>query len=87
MTEVTVRPAVSADVAAVVDLWAVAAGPTSLPGDESAVSLLLERDPEALLVAETDGVVVGTLIVGVAFWRGSGFELDEQDLRWYRPIA
>jgi predicted MFS family arabinose efflux permease len=36
---------------------------------------LLNADPEALLVAEVDGVVVGSLIAAWDGWRGSFYRL------------
>ena len=65
----TVRAGTAADVDAVLDLWATSAGPTRLPSDSGAVLRLLERDSRALLVAENDGAVVGTLILGWDGWR------------------
>ena len=59
----TIRPAGVADLPAVLDLWSRArsSGATT-PDDERVLHQLLDRDPEALLVAERDGVIVGTLI-------------------------
>ena len=65
----TVRSGTADDAEAVVELWATSAGPTRLPSDPGAVARLLERDPEALLVAESDGAVVGSLILGWDGWR------------------
>lgn len=64
-----VRSASAGDIDAVLGVWAVASGPTRLQNDHGVVTRLLGRDPEALLVAEDDGVVVGTLIVGWDGWR------------------
>src|SRR4051794_30184634 len=66
---VDVRMAVGGDVEQVVSLWAYAAGPTRIAGDAGAVIRLLARDPEALLVAEARGRIVGTLVVGWDGWR------------------
>jgi ribosomal protein S18 acetylase RimI-like enzyme len=43
--------------------------------DAVAVLALLARDPEALLIAEAEGEVVGTLIAGWDGWRGSFYRL------------
>jgi ribosomal protein S18 acetylase RimI-like enzyme len=64
-----VRTASAADIDAVLDLWAVASGPTRLANDRAVVERLLGRDPESLLVAEDGGAVVGSLIVGWDGWR------------------
>jgi ribosomal protein S18 acetylase RimI-like enzyme len=64
-----------ADVEAVLDFWQRAeASPVST---ESAADVegLLERDPEALLIAEADGAIVGTLVVGWDGWRATFYRL------------
>jgi ribosomal protein S18 acetylase RimI-like enzyme len=69
MTNTVVRAGVPDDIDAVLALWDRAAGPTSLPGTAASVALLLERDPGALIVADHDGAIVGSLIVGFDGWR------------------
>ena len=64
-----IRPALPADLDAVVDLWSREGGPTSMPCGHREVAALLDRDPDALLVAVTDGTAIGTLIVGWDGWR------------------
>jgi ribosomal protein S18 acetylase RimI-like enzyme len=66
---VTIRHGRIGDVAAVVDLWNRAGGPTRQAGQRDEAEALLRRDPEALLVAEEGGRIVGTLIVGWDGWR------------------
>lgn len=66
---VVIRIGRCADADAVIGFWADFAGPTRLPSDVAAVTGLLEHDPEALLVAEDDGRIVGTLVVGWDGWR------------------
>jgi ribosomal protein S18 acetylase RimI-like enzyme len=60
----------------VLDLWA-AAGSVPTVGDDSPDGLtrLLGTDPQALLVAEVDGVLVGSLIAAWDGWRGSFYRL------------
>jgi ribosomal protein S18 acetylase RimI-like enzyme len=66
----TLRPAVDRDIDAVLDLWRDAAENASRPPDRrAAVVALIERDPEALIVAERDGVLVGSVIAGFDGWR------------------
>ena len=65
----TIRSGTRADLDEVVDLWHHAAGPSRHPGGQAEAEILLRRDPEALLVAVTDGRLVGTLIVGWDGWR------------------
>jgi ribosomal protein S18 acetylase RimI-like enzyme len=65
----TVRSALSADLPEVLALWERAAGPTRHAGGRSEAERLLERDPGALLVAEANGRITGTLVVGWDGWR------------------
>lgn len=65
-----IRTAVAEDIPAVLALWDTAGPPSkSLPDTPDGVLRLLERDPEALLVAEEDGEIVGTAIVTFDGWR------------------
>jgi ribosomal protein S18 acetylase RimI-like enzyme len=63
------------DVEAVLDFWRRAeASPSSTESAED-VHGLLERDPDALIVAELDGEIVGTLIAGWDGWRATFYRL------------
>jgi ribosomal protein S18 acetylase RimI-like enzyme len=63
------------DVGAALDLWRRAeASPSSTESVED-LRGLLERDPEALIVAEAGGEIVGTLIVGWDGWRATFYRL------------
>jgi len=64
-----IRTARPGDADEVVALWELAAGPTRLPGNAQVVRRLIERDADALLVADQDGEIVATLIVGWDGWR------------------
>ncbi len=68
------RSALPADVPAVLALWEASAAPTSTDTHE-ALECLLERDPGALIVAESAGEVVGSVIAGWDGWRGSVYRL------------
>ena len=73
---VAIRPATAADIEAVLSVWAEARSAAArTPDDPKAVEQLLERDPGALLVAESDGQVVGVLIAGWDGWRGNVYRL------------
>ena len=71
MTPVELREATVADIPAVLDFWKLAAEDTNRADSDSgpAVERLLERDPAALLLAEQDGQIVGSLIAGWDGWR------------------
>jgi len=71
-----VRAATDADVDAVLAVWADARSRAAQTPDEPAVlQQLLDRDPGALLVAESGGEVVGVLIAGWDGWRGNVYRL------------
>ncbi len=54
--------------------WLEAAEPTSTDSAE-ALAGLLRRDPGALLLAEQDGRILGSVIAGWDGWRGSIYRL------------
>lgn len=64
-----IRNATPDDLDSIVELWGVAGGPTRTPSTDWAATALLQADPRALLVAEHDGIIVGTVIVGWDGWR------------------
>ena len=69
-----IRAAGAADIPSVLELWRTSATPTSTdsPGD---LRRLLHHDPGALLVAEVEGEIVGSVIAGWDGWRGSVYRL------------
>jgi ribosomal protein S18 acetylase RimI-like enzyme len=71
---IDVRPARDSDLAAILELWRTATVPSSTD-DESGVRHLLAHDPDALLVAERDGRLCGTLVAGFDGWRGQMYRL------------
>lgn len=76
MGEVTLRAAVDDDVDDLIAFWAVAGENDSRPTDRpDAVRALLTRDPHALVVAELDGRLVGTVIAGWDGWRAHLYRL------------
>jgi ribosomal protein S18 acetylase RimI-like enzyme len=68
------RPAAADDIAGVLAFWRESAEPTSTDSEEGLASLI-DRDPGALIVAEADGHIVGTVIAGWDGWRGSIYRL------------
>lgn len=72
---VKVRSGTVADVEAVLDFWLFAAEGTDRRDSAGKVLALIERDPEALMIAELDDVMVGTLITGWDGWRAHLYRL------------
>lgn len=64
-----IRAATGDDLRAVVELWNTDGGPTRHAGQLADAIVLVDRDPEALLVAELDGAFVGSLVAGWDGWR------------------
>ncbi|GII66951.1 N-acetyltransferase [Sphaerisporangium krabiense] len=74
-SELTIRAGKSDDIEAVLRFWVEAAEGTDRHDDPDKVVQLVERDPEALLVAELEGRMVGTLIAGWDGWRAHLYRL------------
>ncbi len=76
LDHLTIRNADVHDIADVLDLWA-AAGSVPTVGDDSPDGLarLLDTDPQALLVAEFEDTLAGSLIAAWDGWRGSFYRL------------
>jgi ribosomal protein S18 acetylase RimI-like enzyme len=70
-----IRVAGVADVDDVLALWAADDVEPTVTDDRDGVRRLLDHDPGALLVAERDGQLVGTLVVTWDGWRGSMWRL------------
>jgi ribosomal protein S18 acetylase RimI-like enzyme len=70
-----IRSAGEEDIAAVLDLWVVAGSVPSVSDSPEGLARLLATDPQALMVAERDGVLVGSLIAAWDGWRGSFYRL------------
>ncbi|MEU3192156.1 GNAT family N-acetyltransferase [Streptomyces sp. NPDC006992] len=75
MTELAIRAAAASDIDRVLAFWQEAAEGASVSDDRDGVARLLARDPEALLLAEQDGRLVGTVIAGWDGWRCSLYRL------------
>ncbi|MFE9642674.1 GNAT family N-acetyltransferase [Streptomyces sp. NPDC006365] len=69
MSDLHIRCATLSDLDAVLAFWKVAAEGTSISDDREGVEQLVARDPEALILAEYDGELVGTVIAGFDGWR------------------
>ncbi|MFJ9247558.1 GNAT family N-acetyltransferase [Streptomyces sp. NPDC101776] len=69
MSDLHIRGAALSDVDAVLAFWREAAEGTSISDDRDGVARLIERDPDALILAERDGHLVGSVIAGFDGWR------------------
>ncbi|GHJ44119.1 N-acetyltransferase [Catellatospora sp. TT07R-123] len=66
---ISLRAAAPADIDAVLAFWRTAAMGSDRADSATAVTLLLDRDPEALLLAVDGDEIVGSLIAGWDGWR------------------
>ncbi len=66
---VRIRTAVPGDLDGLLAFWRLAAEGTSISDDPAGVARLIERDADAVLLAERDGALVGTVIAGFDGWR------------------
>lgn len=70
-----IRVASASDVTDVLAVWTAAEAHTTVTDTIEAVAHLVAQQPEALLVAEVDDQIVGTLIAAWDGWRGSLYRL------------
>jgi ribosomal protein S18 acetylase RimI-like enzyme len=71
----TFRPATALDTPAVLALWLEAEAQPGHTDTVESVRQLIEHDPAALIVAEVDRRLVGSVIAGWDGWRGSIYRL------------
>jgi hypothetical protein len=70
-----VRAARLGDEAMALRVWQEADAVVSTTDDPEGVATLLDHDPGALLIADADGAMVGTLIVGWDGWPANLYRL------------
>jgi ribosomal protein S18 acetylase RimI-like enzyme len=87
MSKIKVRTANLAEVPVLLAFRARSAEGTSVTDDTDGVTRLLGRDPDALLVAERDGAIVGTVIAGYDGWRCHLYRLAVDPDQRRRGIA
>ncbi|WP_330341371.1 GNAT family N-acetyltransferase [Streptomyces sp. NBC_00557] len=87
MTDLRMRHALTDDLDAVLAFWKTAAEGTSISDDRDGVERLAARDPEALILAELDGELVGTVIAGFDGWRCHLYRLAVHPGRRRQGIA
>jgi ribosomal protein S18 acetylase RimI-like enzyme len=72
---VVIRTAGVEDASQVLSLWRRAEAEPSHTDDVDSIAALVVRDPEALMVADDGGGIVGSIIAGWDGWRGSIYRL------------
>jgi ribosomal protein S18 acetylase RimI-like enzyme len=72
---VEIRSAERRHIAALLELWRSAGTPAGVSDSEQGLRQLLESDAQALLVAESGGAVIGSLIATWDGWRGNFYRL------------
>lgn len=75
LPDLKIRHAAPDDAEAVLAFWKEAAEGISITDDVEGVTRLVTRDPHALILAESDGVLVGSVIAGYDGWRCSLYRL------------
>ncbi|MFD4375741.1 GNAT family N-acetyltransferase [Streptomyces sp. NPDC058486] len=75
MIEIQIRAAAPTDAESVLAFWRESAEGTSISDDVDGVKRLLDRDPEALILAVDGDRIVGSVIAGWDGWRASLYRL------------
>lgn len=81
------RRGTAADIDDVLALWKRAETGPSTTESADDVRWLLERDPDALLLADAEGAIVGSLIAGWDGWRGTFYRLAVDPAHRRRGLA
>lgn len=71
----TIRSGRSDDAEAVLALWREGGAEPTSTDDIAGVRALVAHDPAALIVAEVDGAVVGSIVAGFDGWRANLYRL------------
>jgi len=86
--KIKTRPTRRDELSLILGLWDQARTlAPSVPDDEAALAALPAQAPEALLVAEDDGAIVGALIAAWDGWRGNMYRLAVTPASRRRGIA
>lgn len=88
MDTLAFRYADASDVVALLDFWERAGENGDRPIDSpDGIEVLMEKDPEALLIAVDGETIVGTVIAGWDGWRCSLYRLAVEPSRRHEGIA
>ena len=74
-----IRTGTVADAEAVLALWSQGATVASSTDDADGITTLLAHSPNALILAEVEGELVGSVIVGWDGWRATMYRLVDVD--------
>jgi ribosomal protein S18 acetylase RimI-like enzyme len=87
VTRAVVRPGRLEEIPEVLGLWREAGSVPSVSDDPASLERLLATSEDALLVAEVDGRMVGTVIAGWDGWRANFYRLAVRPSARRRGIA
>ena len=87
MTGAVVRPGRLEEIPEVLGLWREAGSVPSVSDDPASLERLLATSEDALLVAEVDGRMVGTVIAGWDGWRANFYRLAVHPASRRRGVA
>jgi ribosomal protein S18 acetylase RimI-like enzyme len=87
LPDLVIRSATKRDVGDVLALWRAAGAVPTVSDAPDALVALLDHDPDALVLAELAGQVVGSVIAGWDGWRGSLYRLAVAPEQRRRGIA
>ena len=87
MTQPRIRPCRRDELPAVLEFWRRHAARPSPTDDIASLEALHTRDPDALLVAEDGGALVGTVIAGWDGWRAGIYRIVADTTRRRRGLG
>lgn len=87
VSDVTIRNASEQDIDTVLRLWETAGSAPTVTDNHEGLRRLFAIDSEALLLAESEGVVIGSLIAAWDGWRGSFYRLAVHPERRRQGVA